>query len=124
MSELTNNIWTLQEQNIFLASNKTVLVVEGKTDEPILKAALASLKKKGKYTDMDFVYLPCGGASNVPAIATKFTPKPGQMVITFFDTDNAGWSAIREIFNDNEIKSETFGKAKKNGDIWYTTYPP
>ena len=124
VSELTNNIWTLQEQNIFLASNKTVLVVEGKTDEPILKAALASLKKKGKYADMDFVYLPCGGASNVPAIATKFTPKPGQMVITFFDTDSAGWNAIREIFHDKEIKSETFGKAKKNGDIWYTTYPP
>ena len=123
VSELTNNIWTLQEQNIFLASNKTVLVVEGKTDEQLLSAALTSLQKAGKYTDLDFVYLPCGGASNVQAIATRFTPKSDQMVITFFDTDNAGWNAIKEIFDDKDI-SKKFGKARKHGNIWYTTYPP
>ena len=125
VSELTNNIWTLQEQNIFLASNKTVLVVEGKTDEQILDTALKSLQRNGRYNHMDFSYLPCGGASNVPALATRFTPKKNQMMIAFFDADGAGWSAINTVFGTpNKYMSKTFGKARKHGNIWYSAYPP
>lgn len=123
VARLTNNIWTLQEQNIFLASNKTVLVVEGKTDEQILDTALKSLQRAGRFEDLNFSYLPCGGASNVPNLVSKFTPKPGQKMITFFDADKAGWNAIKEVFG-MEYNAETFGKARKHGDIWYTTYPP
>lgn len=125
VSELTNNIWTLQEQNIFLASNKTVLVVEGKTDEQILEAALKSLQRSGRYGSMDFSYLPCGGASNVPVLAAKFSPKKNQMMIAFFDADRAGWSAINTVFGTpNKYNSKNFGKARKQGDIWYSAYPP
>lgn len=124
VAELTNNIWTLQEQNIFLASNKTVLVVEGKTDEPILEAALKSQKKAGRYANMDFAYLPCNGASNIPTLIAKFKPKAGQMMIAFFDADGSGWDAIKEVMADGKnYPKDPFGKAKKKGDIWYTTYP-
>ena len=125
VAELTNNIWTLQEQNIFLASNKTVLVVEGKTDEQILSTALKSLQNSGSYVGMDFTYLPCGGASNVPVLAEKFSPKKGQMMITFFDADAAGWNAINTIFGvPNKFNTKNFGKARKYGKIWYSSYPP
>lgn len=125
VSMLTNNIWSLQEQNIFLASNKTVLVVEGKTDEQILSAALKSLNKAGRYTHMDFSYLPCNGASNIPTLVAKFKPKANQMMIAFFDSDGSGWQAIKEVFNDGkDYPKDPFGKAKKKDDIWYTTYPP
>lgn len=124
VAELTNGIWTLQEQNIFLASNKTVLVVEGKTDEPILEAALNSHKKAGRYLYMDFVYLPCNGASNIPTLVSKFKPKPGQMMIAFFDADGSGWDAIKEVMADGKnYPKDPFGKAKKKDNIWYTTYP-
>lgn len=124
VSELTNDIWSLQEQNIFLASNKTVLVVEGKTDEPILEAALKSHKNKGKYTHMDFVYLPCNGASNIPTLIAKFKPKAGQMMIAFFDADGSGWDAIKEVMADGKnYPTDPFGKARKKDEIWYTTYP-
>lgn len=125
VSALTNNIWSLQEQNIFLASNKTVLVVEGKTDDQILSAALKSLNKAGRYTHMDFSYLPCNGASNIPTLVAKFKPKAGQMMIAFFDADGAGWQAIKEVFADGkDYPTVSFGKARKKDGIWYTTYPP
>lgn len=124
VSDLTNNIWTLQEQNIFLASNKTVLVVEGKTDEQILEAALKSHNKAGKYANMDFSYLPCNGASNIPVLIAKFKPKIGQVMIAFFDADGAGWKAIKEVMGDGkDYPTVPFGKARKKDGIWYTTYP-
>lgn len=124
VSELTNNIWTLQEQNIFLASNKTVLVVEGKTDEQILEAALKSHKKAGRYAHMDFSYLPCNGASNIPVLIAKFQPKAGQMMIAFFDADDSGWKAINAVMGDGkDYRKAPFGKARKKDGIWYTTYP-
>lgn len=123
VERLTNGIWTIQEQNIFLASNKTVLIVEGKTDEQILAAALKSHQRNGNYLNLDFCYFPAGGAGNIPMIAEKFTPKPNQMMIAFFDCDGAGLSAIRSIFGDNSLDKSTFGKARKKGTIWYSYYP-
>lgn len=120
---LTNGIWTIQEQNIFLASNKTILIGEGKTDEQILASALKIHQRNGNYQNLDFSYFPAGGASNVPTISEKFTPKPGQMIIAFFDGDDAGLNAIRKIFDDSTIEIESFGNAHKKGTIWYSFYP-
>lgn len=123
VERLTNGIWTIQEQNIFLASNKTVLIVEGKTDEQILASALKSHQRNGSYQNLDFCYFPAGGATNIPIIAEKFTPKPNQMMIAFFDCDNAGLNAIRSIFEDSSLTKSSFGKARKKGSIWYSYYP-
>lgn len=123
VERLTNGIWTIQEQNIFLASNKTILIVEGKTDEQILASALKSHKKNGNYQNLDFCYFPAGGAGHIPMIAERFTPKRNQMMIAFFDCDSAGMNAIRNIFGDVNLDKSSFGKARKKGTIWYSFYP-
>lgn len=123
VEKLTDGIWTLQQQNIFLASNKTILAVEGITDEQILDTALQNLKKQGMFNNLDFVFLPCGGANNIQNIIHKFSPKSGQNMIIFFDNDKAGWEAIQKIFDNKDFNSQNFGKARKQNLLWYTYYP-
>lgn len=120
---LTNGKWSLQKQNIFLASNKDIMLVEGGTDEIFLAKALEVLKKAEKFCDQDFEFLPCGGASGVALLKDHFHPKAGQRMYCFFDSDKAGWEAISKIF-DKEYKPEDFGLARKRGSIWVATYPP
>lgn len=121
---LTNDTWTIQEQNIFLNSTKDILLVEGWTDEAYISKALEVFKKHGKYTDLDFSYLPCNGSSNVKMMSEKFHPKENQMMIALFDDDQAGWNSIREVFGlDKNSNKKDFGKAKKKNDIWYALIP-
>lgn len=125
VAKLTDGIWSLQEQNIFLASNKDVLLVEGKTDEVFLSKALAYLQTKGNFCNMEFSYLPCGGASNVNEVMQRFEPKQNQLMICLFDSDKAGWEAINKIFGcDNNLYNfSNYGMAKKFGKIWFAPYP-
>lgn len=125
--ELTKGIWSYQEQNIFLNSQNDILLVEGKTDEVFLKKALEVLKQTERsYANLEFEYLPCGGAEGVKLLAEKFTPKVGQHIIAFFDSDQSGWKAINKIFN--RTNANAFGTAnyngyRKRGDIWIAVYP-
>ena len=111
VEKLTEGIWTSQKQNLFLASHDDILIVEGPTDETFISAALKCFQKQGKYVDLAFEYIPCGGASNVKAFAQKFTPKEGQTVIAFFDGDKAGESSM-----NNVIPCTLSGK-KLNGTL-------
>lgn len=119
---LTNDKWTIQVQNIFLNSNKDILLVEGWTDEAYISKALEVFHKQGKYMDLDFSYLPCNGSSNVIMMSKKFHPKKNQMMIALFDNDGAGWKSIQEVFDNKENKKQ-FGKARKKDDIWYALIP-
>ncbi|MEZ2414824.1 ATP-dependent endonuclease [Muriicola sp. E247] len=125
--ELTKGIWSYQEQNIFLNSLNDILLVEGKTDEVFLKKALDVLKQtEPGYANLEFEYLPCGGADGVKLLAEKFTPKPGQQIIAFFDSDESGWSAVNKIFDRTSEKSfgaNNFNGYRKKGDIWIAVYP-
>lgn len=121
---LTNDTWTIQQQNIFLNSNKDILLVEGWTDEAYISKALEVFHKQGKYMDLDFSYLPCNGSSNVKIMSEKFHPKKNQMMIALFDNDGAGWKSIRDVFNlDKDANKKVFGKAQKKADIWYALIP-
>ncbi len=120
---LTNDTWTIQEQNIFLNSTKDILLVEGWTDEAYISKALEVFKKHGKYTDLDFSYLPCNGSSNVKIMSEKFHPKENQMMIALFDDDGAGWKAICDVLKYKKDEKEKFGRAQKKGDIWYALIP-
>lgn len=121
---LTNDTWTIQQQNIFLNSNKDILLVEGWTDEAYISKALEVFKRQGKFLDLDFSYLPCNGSSNVKMMSEKFHPKENQMMIALFDNDGAGWKSIRDVFGlDNNANKRTFGKAQKKEDIWYALIP-
>lgn len=96
ISELTNDIWNYQEQNIFLSSNKDLLLVEGKTDIIFIKTALAKLKgDNAEYQGLDFEFLPFGGASGLKLFVDKFTPKKGQTIIALLDRDDAGLDSLK-----------------------------
>ena len=125
--ELTKGIWSYQEQNIFLNSQNDILLVEGKTDETFLSKALEVLKlTEPRYSNLDFEYLPCGGAEGVKLMTKKFKPKTGQHIIALFDRDQAGWGSVNKIFErtDNaKYTSQNFGDFKKQGDIWVAMFP-
>lgn len=126
VAKLTNGIWSLQEQNIFLASSKDILVVEGKTDEVFLSKALEVFHKSGRFADQHYCYLPSGGASEVEVVARNFTPKDGQLMVALFDADKAGWEAIKKIFGgaDSDLfTAKKFKFARKHGNLWCAVYP-
>ena len=129
VEKLTSGIWTSQKQNLFLASHDDILIVEGPTDETFISAALKYFKEKGKYSDLSFEFIPCGGASNVKAFVHKFTPKEGQTVIALFDGDDAGVKSINQIVPctlGRHLKWDVknFGKARKYQHSWFSFYPP
>jgi len=129
VERLTDGIWSSQKQNLFLASHNDILIVEGSTDETFISAALKHFQSKGRYMDLAFEFIPCGGASNVKRFAQKFTPKDGQTVIVLFDGDDAGVKSMKTIFDLNLEKDSTeyiksFGKARKELNVWFSFYPP
>lgn len=125
--KLTDGIWSYQEQNIFLNSTKDILLVEGKTDEIYLSKALQILKNSDphKYSDLEFEYLPCGGANGVQLLTEKFQPKADQKIIALFDSDKAGWESINKIIKDsnNQLNHNNFGKYRKEGEIYIALFP-
>lgn len=126
VAKLTNGQWTIQEQNIFLASNKDILVVEGKTDETYLSKALESFHNAGAFINQDYSYLPSGGAAGVELMLDHFTPKKNQLVVALFDSDDSGWKAINKIFGkvgDDAYNTGSFQKARKFKGIWFAVYP-
>lgn len=122
VSELTRDMWSLQEQNIFLTSHKDILLLEGEWDEAYLTAAKNAFHKNGEFTDIDFACLPCGGADQLVRLQSRFTPKANQMLFAFWDADKAGIDAMREVFNENYTK-KNFGIARKTGNVWFAFYP-
>jgi 5S rRNA maturation endonuclease (ribonuclease M5) len=129
VERLTSGIWTSQKQNLFLASHDDILIVEGPTDETFITAALNYFKKNGRYTNLSFEFIPCGGASNVKAFAQKFKPKDGQTVIALFDGDDAGVKSMNQVVPCTLGKKmkwdiKNFGKARKNKYTWFSFYPP
>lgn len=124
VKELTNGMWTIQEQNMFLNSNNDILLVEGWTDEAYISKALDVLQKQGRYKDLEFSYLPCNGSSNVKMMSERFHPKTDQMMIALFDDDQAGWNTIRDVFGlDKNADKKDFGQAQKRDEIWYVLIP-
>ncbi len=123
--DITNGIWSYMEQNIFLNSSKDILLVEGKTDEIILKKALSSLQLTMPtiYNGMDFEYIPCGGASNVKLFVDKFNPKSHQRIIALFDNDNAGWEGITAVFDDGNKYRRTNPHPPQKNDTFILVYP-
>lgn len=125
--DLTKGIWSYQEQNIFLNSNNDILLVEGKSDETFLKKALEVLQKtEPRYANLQFEYLPCGGAEGVKLMTKKFKPKLGQHIIAFFDSDQAGWTSINKVFertDANKFNSNNFNRYRVKEEIWVAMFP-
>lgn len=121
--ELTEGIWSAQEQNIFLASNKDLILVEGITDINYIKTALSKLKTvSNKFINLDFEYLPFGGADGLRHFIDKFTPAPNQKVIALLDRDNAGLTSLKKVLNDNNIDINIF-KYRKVNNMYISLLP-
>lgn len=119
--ELTKGIWSYQQQNIFLNSNKDILLVEGKYDKIYITEALKRLKPKfKKYQNLEFEYLPMGGAEGLENFMNKFTPKNGQKIIAILDRDSEGKKPIEKALG--KTLDLTFDFEKKN-EIYFLLYP-
>tara|TARA_R110002020_G_scaffold235128_3_gene447276 strand:+ start:893 stop:2584 length:1692 start_codon:yes stop_codon:yes gene_type:complete len=119
--ELTKGIWSYQEQNIFLNSNKDILLVEGKYDKIYISEAINRLSKFKKYQNLEFEYLPMGGAEGLENFIDKFTPKEDQKIIALLDRDSDGKKPIETVLKKQiDINAFDFEKSK---NIFLAIYP-
>ncbi len=118
LNELTNDFMGVSEQQILLQSNKDILIVEGKTDEAYISAALSALKEDNEeYKDLDFNFLWLGGTDkdNLNKIIETFPPKENQTIIAFFDRDGPGVECIKKVLGKESIDKKNFKGGIKNG---------
>lgn len=119
ISELTNGIWNVHQQNIFLASNKPIILfVEGETDKIIIEEAYKRLNND--YPLLRFDVFHCSGADNIPQLLIGLNTSDLQWgkkkIIAIFDSDKEG--------NDNCNKTRVkYSKAKNKRGLYAITLP-
>ena len=115
VSELTNGMWNIQEQNIFLSSNKPItLLVEGKTDKVHIEEAFKRLK--AEYQDLDFDVFAMNSSEHIREVLIGLSCSEidwKKKFIGIFDNDDAGRKDTKSGFaceksNDN-IKHVKYG---------------
>lgn len=99
VASITDNMWNIHEQNMFLASNKPItLLVEGQTDKIHILAAYKVLQTK--YPDLDFDVFYFGGANNIPqfmkGLKTCETDFSNRKIIAIFDNDTEGRNCCKQ----------------------------
>ena len=112
VSTLASNEWNIMEAGVFLNSEKSLVLFEGKSDVFFVKRAIELLKEdEPKYKSIDADFLCFNGTGNASSfiknvrdcVATK-------RIIVFFDRDDAGRKAMFEISgrtkNTDDIKNE------------------
>ena len=115
INELTKDFWSKQKQNLFLASEKDTILVEGKTDIKHLQTALEKLNEiDSKYSQLNLKYLPFNGASGLKLFVDEFPVSKNVKTIAFVDRDQPGFEAIKETLDFKGTKNE-FKGAEKNG---------
>lgn len=119
IQKLTSGYLSVHEQNLLLNENKDIILVEGITDEMHINTALEKLKNiKSEYQTLDFVFVILGGASGLKSFVGKFNPKEGQMIFAFLDRDNAGYDAIKSVYNFPESPNDFNGVLLENVHIY------
>lgn len=100
VSDLTNGMWNAQEQNMFLASNKNViLLVEGKTDKQHIDEAFKYLKPN--YPGLDFEVFFMNGETFVSHAIIGLSSSGivwDKKIIGVLDNDDAGQKAVKSGF--------------------------
>ena len=92
-----------------------MILVEGKTDEIHIKTALEKLKEDNpQYQDLDFEFLPFGGADGLKLFVDKFTPRENQLIVAFLDRDDAGLKGIKKATDFNG-SIDDFDRRNVNG---------
>ena len=114
---LTNQQWTYQDINIILSSNKDIFLVEGKTDEEYLKTALKIFQNRGMFKNLDFFFLPVGGASGLKFFLEKFKEENNRLIFALLDSDIAGDKSFRKFLGEEkekELKKDKVLKMENN----------
>lgn len=119
ISYITNGMWDIHQQNVFLSSNKPVtLLVEGLTDKLILAQAFKVLKDD--YKSLKFDVFHCGGADNIPHLLTGLRTTDFKLgnkkIIALFDSDTEGLDCC----NRSQVK---YSKAKNKKGLYAIVLP-
>lgn len=113
ISELTDGIWNVHQQNIFLASSKQIIIlVEGKTDKDHLLHAFSHLRTE--YQNMDFDIFSMNSSEHIREILIGMSCSEIQWekkYIGIFDNDEAGQKDIKNGF-EKENRNESIKHVK------------
>ena len=95
ITRLTNGLWTAEEEHIFFASNKPLVLVEGKGDVAYIKSAIKILNYP-----LDINILPVGGATNAKCFIDEIIQDvEDRTVIMLFDRDDGGYKGLKSCIN-------------------------
>jgi len=118
VAELTNEMWNVQQQNIFLSSNKPItLLVEGKTDKIHIEEAFKRLKTE--YQDLDFDVFAMNGSEHIREVLIGLSCSEIQWrkkFIGIFDNDNAGEKGIKGFAKYEGRNDICYPKSNDNND--------
>ncbi|MBE6463530.1 MAG: hypothetical protein E7005_07255 [Alphaproteobacteria bacterium] len=118
IKKLTNGLWSAEEEHIFFASKKPLILVEGKGDVAYIKSAIKILNYP-----LDINILPVGGARNAKCFIDEIKQEvKDRTVIMFFDRDDAGADGLKDCVNQTDhgrIDLHTY----KVGNIYYLMLP-
>ena len=119
ISEITNGIWNVHQQNVFLSSNKPItLLVEGETDKLIIEQAFKKLSTN--YPTLNFDVYSFNGAENIPkllvGLKTSSIRLGKKKIIAIFDSDKEG----KDCCNKTTVK---YTKARNSKGLYAITLP-
>jgi len=124
VAELTEGMWNVQEQNIFLSSNKPItLLVEGKTDKIHIEEAFKRLK--ADYQDLDFDVFAMNSSEHIREILIGMSCSEIQWqkkFIGIFDNDSAGIKDIGNGFEKEEFNNVIKHVKHKDGVLSKSFY--
>lgn len=119
ISELTAGVWNENEQNLFLDSQKELIVlVEGKHDKVHFEIALAKLKED--YPDLEFDIFDLNGSKNIRPFMVglscgKILPS-NKNIVAIYDNDKEGFEATKQNFNKD--KNPVYRLVGNNNEIF------
>lgn len=105
VSQITNGLWSVHEQNAFLASNKPIsLLVEGKTDKIHLQEAFKHLKQD--YPNLEFDIFAMNSSKHIREVLIGLSSSEidwKKKFIGIFDNDQAGCNDTKSGFDCESI---------------------
>lgn len=124
INDLTSDFWNLQEQNIFLSTNKKlILLVEGRHDKIHIQNALVLFKDD--FPDLAFEVFTLEGESNIGPMLRGLRDaqlKNGKIYIGLYDNDKAGQDSLRKTGFDTDKNNCGFRILRQNGYVHKNFY--
>lgn len=129
ISAITEGMWNVHEQNLFLASNKPLtLLVEGKTDKIHLETAFKHLKSD--YTNLDFDIFAMNSSEHIKETLLGLSCSEiswDKKFIGIFDNDHAGEKALTNGFGkmagNNKIQQIKHNDVKSSNCFYALLLP-